>query len=51
MGRDVEVNDPAPLLTQHDERMKHSKGSGRDDEQIDRNEIVTVVGEKGPPGL
>ena len=51
MRRDVEVNHPAPLMARHDEGMEHSKGSGRDDEQIDRGESVRMVGEEGPLGL
>ena len=31
MGRDVEVNHPAPFMAQHDEGIEHSKGSGRDE--------------------
>jgi len=51
MGGDVEVNHLAPFMAQHDECIEQSKGSGRDDEQIDRGETVRMVGEEGPPGL
>ncbi len=51
MGRDVEVNYPASFMAQHDEGMEQSKGSGRDDEQVDRGESVRMAGEEGPPGL
>ena len=51
MGRDVEMNDPAPFMAQHNEGIEHSKGSSRDDEQIDRGETVRMVGKEGPPGL
>ena len=51
MGRDIEVNDPAPFMAQHDDGIEHSKGYGRDDEQIDRGETVRMVGEEGLSGL
>jgi len=51
LGGDVEVNNLAPFMAQHDEGIEHSKGSGRDDEQIDRGESVDVVGKEGLPRL
>jgi hypothetical protein len=47
----VEVQDPTPMVSEHDEDEEHPQLSGGDGEEVDRDEIPDVIREKRPPGL
>ena len=48
---DVEVDDPPPMVGEHDEDEQHAPVSGRHGKKIDGDEGSDVVGEEGAPGL
>jgi hypothetical protein len=51
MLRDVEVDDAPAVVSEHDENEEDTKASGRHGEEVDRDQVAEVVGEKHPPGL
>jgi hypothetical protein len=48
---DVEVQDPTPMVSEHDEDEEHPQLSGGDGEEVDRDQIPDMVREERPPGL
>jgi len=48
---EVEGQDPAPMVSEHDEDEKHPQLSGGDGEEVDRDQILDMVAEKRAPGL
>src|SRR5437016_5754168 len=51
MLRDIEMPQPSPPVAQHHEHKQHSKGRGRDREEIQRDQILGVVLQKRAPRL
>ena len=51
MRRDVEVHDPPPLMRQHQEHVQNLETDGWHGEEINRDQLLDVVVEKGPPDL
>jgi hypothetical protein len=47
----VEVQYATPVVRQHDEHIPHTKGGGRDGQEINRDQLPEVVVEKRAPGL
>ncbi|OGA01050.1 MAG: hypothetical protein A3I00_03570 [Betaproteobacteria bacterium RIFCSPLOWO2_02_FULL_64_12] len=48
---DVEVEDAAAVVSQHDEDAEDAQLSRGNGEEVDRDEVVDVVGQERPPGL
>ena len=46
---DVEVDDAAPVVGEHDEDEQDLEGDCGDHEEVDRHEVLHVVLEEGPP--
>ena len=49
--RYVEMNQPSPGVTKHDECIEQPERGGRDDKQVDRSEARRMVRKESPPGL
>jgi hypothetical protein len=47
----AEVQNPAPVVCQHQEHIQDLKTDGRHYEEVNRNQALEMVGEKGPPSL
>src|SRR5262245_40940023 len=47
----VEVQYATPVVRQHEEYIQHTKGRGRDGQEIKRDQLPEVVVEKRAPGL
>ena len=47
---DVEVENSAPVVREHEEDEEDLEGRCRDDEEIDGDRVLNVVVEEGPPG-
>src|SRR6266404_2800783 len=47
----VEVHDLAAMMQQEHQHVEHAKGSGRHDEEVDRDEVGEVVLEERAPSL
>jgi len=50
MGGDVEMEEAPPLVRQHHEDIENSKGHGRHDEEIRRDQLLRVDIQECPPG-
>jgi hypothetical protein len=48
---DVEVDDAAAMVGEHDEDEQHAQARRRHGEEIDGDQIADMVSEEGPPGL
>ena len=48
---DVEVEDPAPMVSEDDQDEEHPQLSSGHSEEVDRDEIPDVIREERPPGL
>jgi hypothetical protein len=48
---DVEVEDPTPMVGEDDQDEEHTQVSGGDGEEVDRDQVPDVIGEKRSPGL
>jgi hypothetical protein len=48
---DVEVDDPPAVVGEDDEDEEDAEASGRDGEEVDRDQVADVVSEERPPGL
>src|ERR1051326_694609 len=51
MFGDIEMNDSASFMRQHNEHKQHSKSSGRYREEVERDQISDVIIEKRSPRL
>jgi hypothetical protein len=51
MRRYAEVENPAPVGCQHEEHVKDLKADGWHGEKVGRDQVLEMVGEKGPPRL
>ena len=51
MSRDVEVDDDPALVTQHDKGEEYAKCSGRNGEEVNRDDVPNVVVQESPPRL
>ncbi len=47
---DVDVNEFATIVAKHDEREEQTEREGRDDEEVDGNDVSGMSGQKGAPG-
>ena len=47
----VEVEDPAAVVSEHDEDEEDAEARGGHGEKVDRDHVADVVGEERPPGL
>ena len=43
MHSDMKVNDPAPIVPEHDETVEHPKGDRVNGEEVDRGDVRHVV--------
>ena len=48
---DTEVNDLAPLMSEHQEHVQYAKRGGRDGEEVNRHKVLRMIVQEGPPGL
>lgn len=51
MSGDIEVNELASIMSEHDEAVKYSEADGVNGEEIDRGDFLEVVVDEGLPGL
>ena len=51
MGGDIEMSDSAAIMIQHDKHLENAKCCRWHREEIDPDDILRMVVEKGPPGL
>lgn len=51
VGRDIEVKDPAPIVSEHQEYVQDLEADSRHGEEIDGYQALEVMVEEGPPGL
>jgi len=51
MFRDIEMNDTATIVTEHDEDEQNPESSSRQREEVDGHQVLHMVIEKAPPGL
>jgi hypothetical protein len=51
MGGDVEVQDPAPMVSEDDQDEEHAEPSSGNGEEVDRDQILDMVREERAPGL
>ena len=51
VGGHIEVDDLAPLVPEHEEHVEYAKRCGRDGEEVNRDEVLCVIMQKGSPGL
>ena len=51
MFRDIEMNDTATIVTEHDEDEQNPEGSSRQRKEVDGHQVLHMVIEKAPPGL
>ena len=47
----VEVDDPPAVVREHDQNEEDAEAGGGHREEVDRDQVVNVVGEECPPGL
>ena len=47
----VEVDDPATMVGEHDEDEEDAEPSGWHGEEVDRDQVPDMIGQKRPPGL
>jgi hypothetical protein len=50
MRGDVEVQDPAPMVSEDDQDKEHPQASSGNGEEVDRDEISDVIREERAPG-
>ena len=43
MRRDINVNDPAPIVPEHDEAVEHSEADRVNGEEVDRGDVLYMV--------
>jgi hypothetical protein len=43
---DVDVDELAALVAEHDEEEEQAEGEGRDEEEVDRDDVTNMRGEK-----
>ena len=48
---DIEVEDPPPVVGEHDEDEQDAQARGGDDEEIDGDEVPDVIGQERAPRL
>jgi hypothetical protein len=48
---DVDVEDSAPMVSEDDQDEKHSQVSGRNGEEVDRDQVLDMVVQERAPGL
>ena len=48
---DIEVDNLAPIMSEHQEHVEYAKGGCRDGEEVDGHERFGMIVEEGPPGL
>ena len=51
VGGDVEMEEAPPLVRQDDKDIENSKGDGRHDEEVRRDQLLRVVVQESPPRL
>jgi hypothetical protein len=51
MGGDVEVQDPAPMVSEEDQDEEHPQLSGGNGKDVDRDQVPDMVREERAPGL
>ena len=51
VGRDIEVEYPAPIVSEHQEHVENLKPDGRHGEEIDGYQALHVIVQERPPGL
>jgi len=51
MSRNVEVSDRSTVVTEHDEAKQYAKRGARDGEEVNRDDIWSMIVEKGMPSL
>ena len=51
MRCNIEVHDVTTVMAEHDKDIENAKCGSRDGEEINSNQTVCMVFEKGPPGL
>jgi hypothetical protein len=51
MRGDVEVQDPAPMVSEDDQDKQHPQLSGGNGEEVDRDQVPDMVREERAPGL
>src|SRR2546423_1531888 len=51
MGRDAEVEDPASVMSQHQEYVEDFEAHSRNSEEVCRYQILHVILQEGPPSL
>jgi len=51
MRRYTQVQNPAPVVCQHQEHVQNLKPDGRHGEEVHRDQALEMVAEKGPPSL
>jgi hypothetical protein len=47
----VEVDDAPAMVSEHDEDEQDAQASGRNGEEVDRDEVADMVGQDRAPGL
>jgi hypothetical protein len=47
----VEVDDAPAMMSEHDEDEQDPQARGGHGEEINRDEVLDMIGEEGPPGL
>jgi hypothetical protein len=51
MGGDAEVDDPASVMSQHQEYVKDLEAESRNSEEVHRYQVLHVILQEGPPSL
>src|SRR6266567_5277454 len=51
MGRDAEVEDPASVMSQHQEYIEDLEAESRNREEVHRYQVLHVILQEGPPSL
>ena len=51
VGAHVEVDDPSPSVAQDQENVDHPERNRRHGEEVDRDDVLGVVGQESAPGL
>jgi hypothetical protein len=47
----VEVDDAPPMMSEHDEDEEHAQARSGHSEEINRDEVLDMIGQERPPGL
>jgi hypothetical protein len=47
----IEVDDPSAMMSEHAENEEHAQSCGGDREEVERDEVLDMIGEERPPSL